>query len=405
MPPKIRLYNLIRTGQSCHPGLREYAMNRRDDWVVLITGASSGIGRAAARAFADEKASIVVTARDAEKLEQVVQECRLRGSDCIALACDTTRHEDVEALADQAVESFGHIDVWVNNAAVTGFGRIDEMPYELYRQIIETNLLGYIHGARAAVRLFRRQGSGVLINVASVAGKVGQPLTSAYCASKFGVVGLSDSIRMELRDEPNVHVCTVLPPSIDTPLFQHGANYAGRQAQPVPPVYSADRVARTIVRLAHSPRRQVAIGAAGKLLVSMHRLSPALTERFVARQVATKHFKEQTAPAQPGNVLEPSQDEFAVSGGWTEPESSPPRMLQAAIGAGAAVAAAFGIYALVSRARSRQEQQQTLDELPESAGRRMVPEGGFAAEPKLEETAEAFTRVVERMDRGGASGR
>lgn len=314
--------------------------------VVVITGASSGIGRATAHAFARAGATVVVNARGDDKLEDVVQECRDLGGDCVAIPCDVSSESDVQALADEVVEAFGRIDVWVNNAAVTAFGRIDEMPYELCRQVIETNLLGYLHGCRAAIGQFRRQAEGVLINVASVAGKVGQPFTSAYSASKFGIIGLSDSVRMEVRKDPGIHVCTVLPPSIDTPLFQHGANYLGRKAQPMPPIYTADDVAETILALARRPRREVAIGAAGKLLVAMQRLAPALTEQMVADSVERKHFSQEPDLDELGNLIEPVDDDYEVSGGWKERQAPGSHPLKAVAGVVVALAGVCGIYAL-----------------------------------------------------------
>jgi short-subunit dehydrogenase len=277
------------------------------------------------------------------------------------------------------IESFGAIDVWVNNAAVTGFGRIDEMPEELYQQIIETNLMGYVNGTRAAVSRFRKQGAGVLINVASVAGKIGQPYTSAYCTSKFGIVGLSNSVRAELLDEPNIHVCTVLPPSIDTPLFQHGANYAGRQAKPMPPVYSADRVARAILSLAVRPKREVAIGAMGKFLNTFSRVTPAMAERILARQVSKKHFSDQPASEELGNVIEPTADPYGVSGGWTKQQESRSYGSKALLGVGVALVAAFGAYMLAQKSRPEVEEEPRAEgEEYELLSPEQVPEGAYA---------------------------
>ena len=216
--------------------------------VIVITGASSGIGRATALHLAGKGASLVLTARRGEALIALAEQCERLGGRVLALPADVTDREAVERVARGAIERFGRIDMWVNNAAVTMFGRLEEAPYEAYRRVIETNLFGYIHGARAVVPYFREQGAGVLVNVASVVGKVGEPYLSAYVASKFGIVGFSESLRMELRDAENVHVCLVLPASIDTPLFQQGANYMGRSPKPVEPVYRPERVAATIAR-------------------------------------------------------------------------------------------------------------------------------------------------------------
>jgi short-subunit dehydrogenase len=188
------------------------------------------------------------------------------------------------------------IDVWVNNAAVTLFARIEEAPYEAYRKVLETNLFGYIHSARAVLPYFRKQGSGTLINVSSVVGKPGSPFVSAYTISKFGIVGLSESLRMELQDAPDIHVCTVLPASIDTPLFQHAANFMGRAVKPLEPIYSADQVANAIVDLARRPRREIMVGNAGRIQALMHAIAPGLIERRYAKQVEKNHFQDKPAP-------------------------------------------------------------------------------------------------------------
>jgi NAD(P)-dependent dehydrogenase (short-subunit alcohol dehydrogenase family) len=213
------------------------------DSVIVITGASTGIGRASALAFARAGATVVVTSRREEVLCTLAESCKNLGGRAIAIAADVTDERIIQDLARRVVESFGRIDVWINNAAVTLFARFEQTPPEAYRRVIETNLFGCIHGARAVLPYFREQGSGMLINISSGVGKIGSPFISAYVASKFAIIGLSESLRMELRDAPDIHVCTVLPAAIDTPLFQQGANFTGRAVQPIPPVYSAEKVA------------------------------------------------------------------------------------------------------------------------------------------------------------------
>jgi NAD(P)-dependent dehydrogenase (short-subunit alcohol dehydrogenase family) len=311
--------------------------------VVVITGASSGIGRAAALEFARRGATVVVAARHQQALNDLVRECEDLGARALAVPVDVTDAEAVEGLARRAIETFGRIDVWVNDAAVTLFGRIEEVPLEDYRRVIETNLFGYVHGARAAIPYFREQGSGVLINVASVAGKIGQPYTSAYNASKFAIVGLSECLRQELLDAEDIHVSTVLPASIDTPLFQHAANYTGRAVKPLTPIYEARQVALTIVKLAESPKREVVVGGSGRRLLLMHALMPALAERQMAQKVEQDHFQDRAAGSSPNNLFEPLPQYAAVSGGWKEPSLMPAYLGRTAVlglvalGLGAAV--------------------------------------------------------------------
>ena len=292
------------------------------DSVVIITGASTGIGRAAALKFAPQGATVVVSGRREQALQRLAEHCEKLGGRALAIPADVTDQEAIKSLARQVIETFGRIDVWVNNAAVTLFARIEEAPYEAYRKVIETNLFGYIHGARAVLPYFRKQGSGTLINVSSVVGKLGSPFVSAYTTSKFGIVGLSESLRMELQDAPDIHICTVLPASIDTPLFQHAANFMGRAVKPLEPIYSADQVANAIVDLARRPRREIMVGNAGRMQALMHAIAPDLTERIYAKQVEKNHFQDKPAPESPGNLFNPMEEYESVSGGWRMESSS-----------------------------------------------------------------------------------
>lgn len=305
---------------------------------VVITGASSGIGRAVAQAFARQGCRLVLAARSQAALEIAAQECTDAGGEAVPFACDVTQFDDMAALAQAAKRRFGQLDVWVNDAGVHLLGRFEDLPLEDFRQVVEVNLMGTVHGCRAALPLFRAQGHGVIINIASMAGAVGQPYASAYVASKWAVRGLSEALRMELLDAPNVHICTVLPPSIDTPLFQHAANMAGRAVKPVPPVHSPEELADIIVALVTKPEREVFMGMS-RLIAVARAVAPGATERLMARTVAKRHFQQSPSGRSQGNLFSPQSD--AVHGGWA---SSPNRTAILGIAA-ALVAVPVGIYA------------------------------------------------------------
>jgi NADP-dependent 3-hydroxy acid dehydrogenase YdfG len=182
--------------------LEQYVSQRIEDSVVVLTGASSGIARAAALAFAERGASVVVAARSADSLRQVALDCEQAGGRALPVCTDVTDEAAVQALAAQAQHAFGRIDVWVNAAAVMAYGEFEKVPTETYRWVLETNLFGQIHGARAVLPYFREQRRGTLINLGSVWGSVSSPYVSSYVTSKFGVRGFSEALQEELRLHP-----------------------------------------------------------------------------------------------------------------------------------------------------------------------------------------------------------
>jgi NAD(P)-dependent dehydrogenase (short-subunit alcohol dehydrogenase family) len=285
--------------------------------VVVVTGASSGIGLAAARKFAGAGARLVLAARGAGPLEDAAAACRQRGAEALAVPTDVREEPAVQALAARALDAYGRLDVWLNSAGVIAYGRFDEIDAKVFRAVMETNFFGQVHGARACLPIFRRQSGGVLINMSSVWGRVTTPDVSPYVASKFAVRALSEVLRQELRDVPGIDVATILPQACDTPIFGHAANYAGRPVRPIPPLVDPEDVADGIVRCARSPRREVTYRRAGRALELLHSVAPTVYERVLPPAFEAGNYGNGSVPRGAGRTLAPG-GEYAVHGGWKQ---------------------------------------------------------------------------------------
>ncbi|HEX2054265.1 MAG TPA: SDR family NAD(P)-dependent oxidoreductase [Actinomycetota bacterium] len=273
--------------------------------VAVVTGGSSGIGRETVLAFLREGASVVTGARASEALAKLQTEHGASGR-LVTVEGDVADSYTADRLVAAAVARFGRLDVWVNNAAVMSFGSFLETPEDAWRRIIEVNLLGYANGARAALAQFKRQGYGILVNVSSVLGKTSAPDMSAYVASKFGIQGLGEVLRTELLDEPNIAVCHVLPGGVNTALYRHCANFAGRNLRPMYPLQNADAVAKAILKSVRRPRRERWCGRTGRLQIIGHYVSPPLYERLVGLLFPRIIFGRAEVPRTSGNLFEPA---------------------------------------------------------------------------------------------------
>jgi NAD(P)-dependent dehydrogenase (short-subunit alcohol dehydrogenase family) len=273
--------------------------------VVVITGASSGIARATAHAFSRQGYLVVLASRDEEALQVVAEECKTVGGVPLVVPTDVSNPADVFALQSRAIESFGKIDVWINCAAVLMFGKIEAQPLRPFRRVIETNLYGYLYGTRAAIEVFQGQESGgVLINVGSLLGLGAEPYLSAYVTSKAAIRALTACVRQEMRCYPNIHVCSVLPVAIDTPIYQKAANYYGKIARSLAPVYDVEKVSHAIAKLAQHPRAEIVVGAYGHPLSLLLRAFPRLGEALIGRVAPRLQFESDPLPEHDGNLFE-----------------------------------------------------------------------------------------------------
>jgi short-subunit dehydrogenase len=247
--------------------------------VIVLTGASSGIGLATARAAAERGARLVLVARNEEALEDLAGEIRSRGGDAVAVPADVARQADLERVARTAIETFGGFDTWINGAAVTTYGEMEEVPLADQRRLFDVNYWGLVQGSLIAARHLRRRG-GAIINIGSVLSHRALMLQGPYSASKHAVKGFTEALRMELEhDDARVSVTLIKPSAIDTPYVEHARNYLDSPGVALPPpVYDPHVVARAILFACENRRRDLVVGFGGWAMALMGRFFPRLTD-------------------------------------------------------------------------------------------------------------------------------
>jgi short-subunit dehydrogenase len=291
-------------------------MKALKDQMVVITGASSGVGKAIALEFATYGCKLMLAARNKKALDEVVEECRSLGATAEGIVTDTGISQDMQILAKAANEFGGSIDVWINNAGVLAAGALEDVPSIINENVIRTNLLGYINGAQEVLPYFKVQGYGILMNNISVGGWLPTPYATAYSASKFGLRGFSEALKGELSDYPDIHVVDLYPGFLDTPGIQHAANYTGKVLKPAPPVTDPRDVARAVIKLVKHPQSKKTIGIASGFLKLSYALFPGLT-RSIAGTVIRKYLGQaDDIDHTSGNVLKPVEYGTGIDGGW-----------------------------------------------------------------------------------------
>jgi short-subunit dehydrogenase len=316
------------------------------DAVIVITGASSGIGRATALELAKRGANLVLVARREDALYSLSEECEQAGGKALAVPTDVSIEEHVYGVAEKAINQYGRIDVWINNAAVSAAGCFEEIPMEDFRRVLEVNLFGYIYGARAAVSYFKKHKAGTIINIASMVALTGEPYFTPYVISKFAIRGLSMSLRQELVND-NIQVCNVLPAVIDTPLYNQMANYMGKPVKAPGKPIPAEEVALAIAALVENPENEIFVGTKGRLTSAMKFVAPDTFEKLSQQTIFQDHFDQKTdAISSPGNLYEPKRNLASVSGGWLYEQKQEPKPIEkyalpASLITGAAVGLAY----------------------------------------------------------------
>ena len=273
------------------------------DQVIVITGASSGIGLVTARSAARRGAKVMLIARSENELGSIVQEINNDGGHADYAVADVGNPAAIAAAARAAVARFGRVDTWVNDAGVAIFAHLVDTPEDEHQRLFQTNYFGAVHGCLAAIPVLREQG-GALITVGSVASDIPSPTMGAYSASKHAVKAYVQALRIELQDQaPKISVTLVKPAGIDTPIAQHAANHEGGEAQIPPPVYDPQLVADAILDCAEHPRREITVGGAGRAQVLFAEHFPALFEKLAPRKRGALTDKNKPQPS-PSNLFE-----------------------------------------------------------------------------------------------------
>jgi NAD(P)-dependent dehydrogenase (short-subunit alcohol dehydrogenase family) len=325
-----------------------------EEQVVALMGASSGIGRESALRFAKKGAKVVVSARGEEGLASLVDEIRRSGGQATAVVADTSDFEQVNAVADRAVEEYGRLDTWVHLAAVGLFATFEQTTPEEFARVIDVNLMGQVYGAMAALPHLKREGGGALIHVSSVEAKRSFPFHSAYGASKHGIDGFLEALRVELKHERwPISVTQVLPGTINTPFFDKGRSKIGVKPVGIPPIYEPETVADVIVYAAENPARDLVSGGAARALILNQRLSSRMLDAVLTTRAgfSPQKTEEPRSEDDPDNLYGPIPGHDTARNGFRAFSRSLYNWLEMhpTVRRGAAAGTALGLLAALRR--------------------------------------------------------
>ena len=291
-------------------------LKRLEDQTLVITGATSGIGLTTARMAAERGARLVLAARSEEALRQLTDEVTSMNGEGTYVVADVGKEDDVRKIAQAAEERFGGFDTWINNAGVSIYGKLEDVPVEDMRALFETNLWGVVYGSLEAVRHLKKRG-GALINLGSALSDRAILLQGAYSASKHAVKGFTDALRMELELEgAPVSVTLVKPGAIDTPYTRHAKNYMEKAADVPPPVYAPETVARTILHCAERPERDVFVGSGGMSVAKLGRYAPGLMDTIMEKVFTGQQQKDVPPRPREENGLDGPSGRLEERGGY-----------------------------------------------------------------------------------------
>lgn len=283
------------------------ALKPISEQVIVITGASSGIGLATALEATNQGASVVLAARSQRTLAEVVSRIQQAGGQAVAVTADVSKREDVERVAEVALGTFGRVDSWVNNAGVSAYGRLEEVDERDARRIFDVNFWGVVHGSLVALPLLRQQG-GALINVGSEVSEAVAPLQGIYSASKHAVKGYTDALRIELLEagEERISITLIQPTAVDTPFPQHARNYMAEEPKLPSPQIDPEDVAQAILKACREPERDIKVGGTAVFKTTMAKLAPSLSDKMATKVVDQQKANE--PPRNPeGTLYEPGE--------------------------------------------------------------------------------------------------
>lgn len=307
---------------------------------VVITGGSSGVGRAAAEAFALEGCNIVVAARGKDALDETVSLCHDLGVAALGVPTDVSIAADVQNLANKALQFNGRIDIWINNAGVMASGKFEEIPMELNEQVIKTNLFGYMHGAYSVLPIFKKQEDGILINNISIGGFMPAPYSAVYSATKFGIRGMMECLHGEISDFPNVHICNLYPQIQRSTGNMHSAKFSGLDFK-IPPFAADPRdTAAKFVELAKHPQKELFPDITSRLLTGVYKLFPKPVINTASAGMRLM-MKLKNAPSDSGNIMKPSPEPHRIYGDTMLPVPSKKTGLAVMAGLGLGLAFMF----------------------------------------------------------------